>query len=88
VKLAESSRELPVDVIRLLAVDPEPRVRARLAESSRELPVDVIRLLAADPDPSVRQGLAELSRDLFPVAPPLQKRYTEEVDSLHGKGGG
>ncbi|MFG2972084.1 HEAT repeat domain-containing protein [Streptomyces sp. NPDC048331] len=48
---------LPVDVLRRLATDPDPRMR-RLAPRDPDLPVELARALAADTDGSVRRSIA------------------------------
>ncbi|MEU7471787.1 hypothetical protein AB0A94_25240 [Streptomyces sp. NPDC044984] len=48
---------LPVDVLRRLAGDPDPRMR-ELAPRDPDLPVELVRRLAADPDPTVRRAIA------------------------------
>ncbi|MFE2163925.1 hypothetical protein ACFXB3_02400 [Streptomyces sp. NPDC059447] len=48
---------LPVDVLRRLATDPDPRMR-QLAPRDPDLPVELARRLAADPDHMVRRTIA------------------------------
>ncbi|WP_328718022.1 hypothetical protein OHT52_00265 [Streptomyces sp. NBC_00247] len=48
---------LPAAVLRLLATDPEPRMR-QLATREPDLPSELLRALAADSDPGVRRTVA------------------------------
>ncbi|MFJ9680351.1 hypothetical protein ACIRP2_20160 [Streptomyces sp. NPDC101194] len=48
---------LPVDTLRRLATDPDPRMR-RLAPRDLDLPMELVRRLAADPDHTVRRAIA------------------------------
>lgn len=48
---------LPVDALRRLAADPDPRMR-ELAPRDPDLPVELVRRLAADLDPAVRRAIA------------------------------
>jgi len=48
---------LPVDTLRRLATDPDPRMR-QLAPRDADLPVELLRRLAADPDETVRRLIA------------------------------
>ncbi|MFJ2172722.1 hypothetical protein ACIOHE_07435 [Streptomyces sp. NPDC087851] len=48
---------LPVEVLRRLATDPDPRMR-QLAPPDPGLPVELVRRLATDPDHTVRRAIA------------------------------
>jgi hypothetical protein len=55
------NKTVPVEVLRLLAKDPDPHVRGAVA-AKRKLPSDLQLLLAADPDDGVRDRLAANAR--------------------------
>ena len=66
--------ELCERLIRRLAQDPHPRVRASIARWA-DLPEDVLAALAEDPDPSVREALGE-----NPSTSPEIVRLAEDPD--------
>lgn len=51
------NKTVPLEVLRALAIDPDPSVRHAVA-MKRKLDADLFRSLAADADPSVRQQIA------------------------------
>lgn len=51
------NKTVPLEILRVLTNDSDPRVRSMVA-SKRELPPDLLTVLAADPDESVRLAVA------------------------------
>ncbi|TQL22302.1 hypothetical protein FBY37_4330 [Streptomyces sp. SLBN-134] len=71
---------LPVDVLRRLAADPDPRMR-ELAPRDPDLPEALVRRLAADPDARVRGAIARCPRTPAGVLARLLADPSEAVAS-------
>ncbi|MFJ9544128.1 hypothetical protein ACIRPX_43965 [Streptomyces sp. NPDC101225] len=72
------NKTVPVEILRLLAADPDPRVRYVVA-TKRKLPPDVLTDLAADPDESIRLTVARHKRTPLPVLERLQSDTWDQV---------
>ncbi|MFE9613632.1 HEAT repeat domain-containing protein [Streptomyces sp. NPDC006012] len=55
------NKTVPLEILRVLAIDPDPRVRSMVA-MKRKLTADILKELAMDPDESVRLTVARHKR--------------------------
>ncbi len=66
------NKTVPLEILRLLADDPDPRVRAAVA-SKRTLTLDLFRKLAADADDAVRLRIVHNAATPRPVLESLTR---------------
>jgi hypothetical protein len=72
------NKTVPLEILRMLANDPDPRVRSMVA-SKRKLTPDLLTMMAADPDESVRLAVVRHKNVPKDVLEQLRADTWEEV---------